>query len=138
MTMTTARGAQNLRWGIRGGLVIAVVYCIWVTAVFLIQGSGPFERQGVTLLSVILTYLGVGATAGGVVGLLRPLTSHRLGAYLAGITAGIPVAVGLAICVRGFPSQWDFADRMLVPVFSVIAGVVIGSELRKKSPISND
>lgn len=86
---------------------------------------------------MILRYLGVGATAGGVVRLLRPLTSHRLGAYLAGIIAGVPVAVGLAICVRGFPSQWDFADRLLVPVFSVIAGVMIGSELRKKSPVKN-
>lgn len=138
MTITRARTAQNLRWGIMGGLSIAAVYCVWVTALFLMQGSGPFDRQGVTLRSVILTYLGVGVTAGGAVGLLRPMTSHRFGAYLAGIIAGIPVAVGLAICVRGFPSQWDVADRILVPVFSVIAGVGIGSELRKKSPVKND
>lgn len=78
-----------------------------------------------------MAYISIGLMAGAVVGLLRPLIQWRFGAYLVGLIAGVPVAVGLIICVRGFPQQWDFADRALVPIFVVIAGFVIGRELWK-------
>jgi hypothetical protein len=122
----------NIRWGVSRGVGIALVYCVWVTAVYLISGSEPFNSIGVTYASVVTTYLGVGAASGLLIGALKPITVHRSGAYFVGLLAGIPVGVGLILCVSGPPSRWTEAEWVLIPIMSIGWGLVIGRQLDPK------
>ncbi len=128
-TPPTARA--NLLWGVRGGFAVALVYCAWVAIIYATSGAAPFTRQGVSFGRVVVAYLAIGIASGAAVGVLRPFASTRLGAYMVGLVAGVPVAVGIAVCVRGAPRNWDRADMTLLPIFIVAAAWVIGSELRK-------
>ena len=60
----------NLRWGFSRGVAIALVYCVWVSIVYLVSGPEPFESIGVSYRSVIATYLGIGVASGSVIGML--------------------------------------------------------------------
>jgi hypothetical protein len=124
--------ARNVRWGVTGGLEIAAVYCAWVLVVYALRGPRPFERQGVTLTTVLAFYVGAGAAAGALVGLLRPLAPRGEGsAYAVGLLAGVPVAIGAALCTRGLPSGWDATEVVVAAVMTVLVGLFIGRELAK-------
>lgn len=122
---------RNMRWGVGGGLGIAVIYCVWVTIVYLVFGDDPFTRQGVTLLRVIETCLAAGLSAGAVIGLLRPVAENEFGAFGVGLNAGVPISAGLVICVEGWPSTWSRSVRHLFPVFTLLVGTAVGSYLNK-------
>lgn len=62
----------DVRWGISGALFITALYCAWVIGIYALNGSEPFERQGVTVTTVLTTYISIGLVAGIAVGLLRP------------------------------------------------------------------
>jgi hypothetical protein len=124
---------SDIAWGAKRGLGVAFVYCAWVSVVYLIGGSTVFAKQEVTYATLVATYLGIGLISGISVGALRRFTNSVVGAYAVGIVAGIPVAVGIAICVKGLPSHWGEYERVAIPFFSVAAGLVIGSEMAKRA-----
>src|SRR4029078_2971130 len=109
----------NIEWGLRRGVAIALVYCAWVSAVYLLSGPTPFRTMGVSYGLVVLTYLAIGAGSGTLIGMLKPLTLHRLGGYVVGLVAAVPVAFGLAFCVSGAPKAWTAADWAAIPVFTI-------------------
>jgi hypothetical protein len=47
----TANRTSNVRWGVTRGLFVAVLYCLWVSAVYVIRGTDPFDRQGILELT---------------------------------------------------------------------------------------
>lgn len=124
--------ATDVAWGAKRGVGIGVIYCVWATAIYAVGGPQAFESQHVTYLTAIGTYLGIGLVSGSVVGALRRFTSSTFGCYLVGLAAGVPLAFGLVTSIHGFPSHWDFGDRAGLPVFSIMAGLVIGNELAKR------
>ncbi len=123
---------SNLRWGITGGLWVAAFYCIWVTGLYVVRGPEPFERNGVTFLSTIFTYLAIGIVGGGLVGLLRPFSGERFGAYGIGVLVGLLGAFALTILIAGSPARWELAEWGTIPFVAVGGGWAIGSELRKR------
>jgi hypothetical protein len=127
---------QNIRWGVRGGLALALVYCAWITAVRVLSGPRPFERQGVTYTGVAVAYLAIGLSAGALVGALRPMTQHRAGAYAVGLLAGTVAAGGIAALVAGPPGRWDFDEWVVLSIVAAGAGIVIGRELAKSGATS--
>jgi hypothetical protein len=127
--MTSGPIVQDIRRGVAGGLSIAALYCLWVAGIYAVRGAAPFDRQSVTLAGVLVTYLAIGLITGALVGLLWRFTVRKPIAYLVGLAAGVPVAIGIAICVRGFPSAWTTSARVTTYVFAVVAGLFIGSEI---------
>lgn len=123
---------SDLRWGIAGGLWVAAFYCAWVTGVYIFRGPGPFERNGVSFFSTVLTYIGIGAIGGGLVGLLRPFSERKLGAYAVGLVVGLLVAMGIGLLVAGSPVNWQFAEWTAILFVTPAAGWAIGSELWKR------
>jgi hypothetical protein len=122
---------QNIRWGVRGGLALALLYCAWITAVRVFGGARPFEREGVTYLGVAAAYLAIGLSAGAVVGVLRPMTRHRAGAYVVGLFAGTVLSSAITALVAGPPWRWDFDEWVVLPIVAAGAGALIGRELAK-------
>ena len=97
-----------------------------------VSGPEPFESIGVSHRSVIATYLGIGVASGSVIGMLKPLTLRRAGAYFVELLAGIPVAIGLVLCVSGLPRDWTTPDWIGIPIFTLAWGLLIGRQLDPK------
>jgi hypothetical protein len=129
--VSTAIG--NAKWGVKGGLRAAVVYCLWVGLLFLIGGPETFSRLGVTLTTVMATYVTVGVLAGAVIGLLRPLTGNGFGAFVVGYLAAVPITAGIMICLKGWPSTWTIGLWHSFPMLVLIFGTMVGYELDRRA-----
>jgi len=112
---------ENLRWGIRFGVTFAVFYCVFGVVIYLTRGPGPFEANEVSLVGVLLAYLGGGIAAGALVGLLRPLLRWRLGALVVGIMATFIVGIGFRSIISGF-TPWTQHDLRTNAGFALILG----------------
>lgn len=132
LTNVPTRVRSDVRWGVTGGLSVAAFYCLWVTAVYIVNGSAPFERNGVTFFSTVTSYLILGIVGGVIVGVLRPLSERRLGAYGIGFIVGLLSALGLMILVAGWPTRWDVPEWGTIPFVAAGGGWAIGSELWKR------
>ena len=73
MSTTPARVIRDVKRGAIMGAGTAGVFSLWAVLVYAVRGTEPFTRHGVSLTTVLLTYIGVGLSAGTVVGLLNPL-----------------------------------------------------------------
>lgn len=116
---------HNVLSGIRFGLAFAACYCAYVSLLYLVAGSAPFDSYGVTLPTVILVYIVGGVLGGAVVGLLLPLARYKVGATLVGILAAIPVVGGAMLSMSGLP-PWEPADNFAFVFTTVGLGSVCG------------
>jgi MFS family permease len=114
-------------YGLGGG----AVFTIWVTILFAFRGTEPFDKQGITLASVVLFYLLGGATGGLIAGALWPLTRWRAGAYLVGVLVAFVVATGLMYSLEGDPLRWNIAAVLTILTMTVIYGLYIGYHIWK-------
>jgi hypothetical protein len=133
MRMPRRSVLEDIRWGLSGALFIAAAYCAWVVVVYVLRGSAPFNRLGLSLPLALATYISVGLIAGLIVGLLRPLTRRRSGAYFVGPVAAAFGAAGVMAALSGPPSLWDFDEWVVLPILAAAGAWVIGSELWKHS-----
>jgi len=122
----------DIRWGLRGSLVVTGIYCGWVIAVRAIVGDRPFTANSVSLGTVVLTYAVVGMMAGALVGVMRPFLKWRAGAYAAGVSTGLILSMGIIASVKGYPSTWDRGSWIAVLVVSIAAGFVVGDAIWKR------
>jgi hypothetical protein len=110
---------------------MALIYCVWVGGLYLLEGPEPFSRLGVSLTSVIAAYLG-GVAGGAIIGLLRPLTRGDFGAFVVGYLAAVPITAGLAICLNGWPTTWTGRRWDEFPMLVLIFGTIVGFELSRR------
>jgi hypothetical protein len=127
-----ANRTSNVRWGVTRGLFVAVLYCLWVSAVYVIRGTEPFDRQGISYAALVTTYIVVGVLAGAIVGTLRPLARSKLGAFGIGFAAAVPISGGLAIALFGAPLKWGAGGFTVVAIYAALVGLFIGSEIWKR------
>lgn len=124
---------RNVKWGAARGTAVAAMYCLWATVLYALRGTEPFDRHGLGFGLVLATYLTVGVAAGGIVGLMRPFATRRIGAYVAGLVAGLPIALGITVAIKGLPKQWDYVVWFGFPLFWLAVAGVVGHELRRNS-----
>lgn len=122
---------SNIFWCVVYGLGGGAVFTVWVTILFALRGTEPFDKQGVTFASVVLFYLLGGATGGLIAGALWPLTRSRAGAYLVGILVAFVVAAGLMFLLAGSPLRWDMAAILTILTMTLIYGLYIGYHIWK-------
>ena len=127
----------NLRWGVGFGLAFAAVYSLYVTMLYLVEGSQPFDRLHTSLLQMIAIYAIGGVTAGTVVGVMRPYLRARLVAILVGILAAIVVFCGVAIASHGMPWHWHRAEWGSLALSSLLLGSFGGNWFWKRPLGSN-
>ena len=133
---------NNLKWGVRWGLVVAVAFT--GIAVVVAVAAGPDPRGGPSLPSLVGFYF-LGGTVGGLlVGLLRPITAHKAGAIFVGtlVTAALLSLLDYLFVIK---DHWQTVDTELVTILSLIAGPVTTlmiwegkSRLRKDGPHAHD
>lgn len=124
---------RNMIWGAKGGLAFALVFCLWVVVLIVLNrsftigiGGGESANAG----AIMLTYVWGGAAAGAIVGILRPLLKSGFGASAVGIAAAIPVFMGVRVGLKGF-APLDSEDIVVFGLLSVIAGGLAGAILRE-------
>src|SRR5690349_14268786 len=113
--------AENLLWGAKHGLSIAIVFTIWISVLFFIGGSTAFEKNHTTFQAVVALYLIGGPIAGAIVGLFRPGLQKLGVAILAGSTAAIPLAAGVRLAMFGL-EPLSGRDVFLLFVFGLALG----------------
>lgn|SRR5678815_3774769 len=129
-----SKAIGNLKWGVKGGLTLAVGYCLWVGLLFLIGGPETFSHLGVSPTTVIAAYVAMGVLAGAVIGLLRPLAgSGDFGAFVVGYLAAVPIAGGGMICFDGWPSTWPARSWHEFPMFVLVFGTIVGHHLSRRA-----
>jgi peptidoglycan/LPS O-acetylase OafA/YrhL len=122
----------NIRKGIILGGVTAILFCLWISFIYAVEGSRPFTEKGITYLGTIATYLGMGIISGAIVGLLLPIARNTIGSYAVGFVGALPIACGIVIQHSGLPSHWDVETQTLVPVLVIVGGIAIGNEINKR------
>ena len=127
------RARDDLWWGVSRGLGMGVVYALWVLVVQLVAGDAPFARYGVTVWQMAATYIAITVAAGGIVGFLRPLTHHPVGAYVVGVLAGLPICFGLMTAAKGPPTAWSPPLKSGFWLLCLMAGLAFGHEIRRRA-----
>jgi hypothetical protein len=71
------------------GAILGAAFAATLGVAMLVRGQAVFASYETPYWFVVLIAIGAGATAGGVVGLFKPLTVHRWGSMALGALAGI-------------------------------------------------
>lgn len=104
--------------GLFGGVLGGVFFSLVALAIIAVRGPGIVDRLGLTLMGLMAFYVGAGAIAGTVVGLLLPLATWRWGALLLGSLAAIPVYGGAGVVL----GDLDLGTDLLIA--AIIGGAV--------------
>jgi hypothetical protein len=112
----------NIRNGMVWGLMMAMLYILFVLGMYVLRGSASFNAQHVSLGEVILSYLICGLGGGAIVGTLAPLTRTRFGVTVVGIVVGLFVGISFGIVDQGMPMQWSHKTW----VTFMLTGVLLG------------
>jgi hypothetical protein len=120
---------SNLRWGVAWGVAVAAVYSLYVTVLYLIEGSRPFDRLHTSLLMTIAAYAFGGVAAGAVVGVMRPYVRIRLVAILVGILGAVFVFFGAAVASEGMPWGWTRSTWLSIAGCALLLGSFAGNWL---------
>ena len=116
----------NLRWGLLWAAWIVAGFSLIPLAIYAVRGDEPFRQRGVTLGTVLLSYVAAGAMGGVTIGLLRPLSASRIGGAIVGNLVAFMVFVVGGIWYYGFPQHWEAGDWVVVAGLSVIFGTYLG------------
>ena len=93
--------------GMKWGMVMAALLCLWVLILIPINGSLIFRSNSGSeyhAASIMLVYLLGGSLTGAVFGAMSPLLQTRIGAFCLGVLAMVPVGFGLLLADNQFGS----------------------------------
>jgi hypothetical protein len=79
------------------GLVFAILCSLWVGLMLLVQGTGPFERAGLSPAACVAVYFLVGPLGGGLIGLMLPLARSMIGYMFVGFVGVLPLYGSFAL-----------------------------------------
>ena len=83
--------ATNLKWGLKYGLTIALVFTMIAAVSLVLVGEQAFDERGTSFLELIEFYALGGCVGGAILGLLRPLAATKLGTVFIGMCIGFCV-----------------------------------------------
>jgi hypothetical protein len=121
----------DIVWGVRIGIVFAILYSLYVAILFLLVGSAPFDKHHTSVVTVIATYFVGGISGGAVVGAMRPYTHSRFVAIVVGIVAAFFVVFGVIVPSQGLPLRWTGANWASLVLTSVFLGAFGGNHFWK-------
>jgi hypothetical protein len=99
---TRGRGPleANLRWAFRWTFWFATIYSGYVAVLAISHGTTWFPDYNLSLWTIVAGYYAAALFAGTALGLLRPLGSTRLGAYILGAIVGYLVYASVGVLIE--------------------------------------
>lgn len=82
---------QNLKWGSGWGLLAGVAVTIWVVGLDLVSAGEALSPYGLSKLEAASLAMAVALAGGGIVGILRPLTTSAIGSAAVGFLIALAV-----------------------------------------------
>lgn len=115
---------QNVTAGVQVGLMMAVLLCLWVAILALIQRSITFKTTSGASFNAFVAmglYLFGGLSGGAMVGALQPMMRWRIGAAIVGILAALPFCTAVIAMLSGF-SVWGRTESISLVLFVITCG----------------
>lgn len=115
---------RNIREGMKWGLIMAGLLCLWVLILIPFNGGLIFRDrsgEGIHAANILLLYVISGAVTGALFGALRPLLRWRIVAALLGVLATIPFGFGFLITRIGFTS-WARHETLTLVIMALAFG----------------
>jgi hypothetical protein len=113
---------NDLRIGIKIGLLYAIGFSLLASLVYLVVGGRAFVQRNGADLPIVLASYAFGGLAGGLfIGLLRPLRFSRWGAFCMGTVAVIPVLAALMVVILP-RAEWYPPGVVMIVILAVILG----------------
>jgi hypothetical protein len=123
---------DSVKKGVQFGVMLALLFCVWITFVRFVNGEVAFTRYGITYSETVAVYLFMGASAGALVGGMMPWATSPGRAYLTGLVGSIPITIGILFQQEGPPWRWNGSDIGLAGVLSIAAALAIGWRLERR------
>jgi hypothetical protein len=107
------------------GVAFAIVCSLWVGLIVVFQGTGPFERAGMSPWMAVGVYFLVGPLGGTLIGLMLPLARSMIGSILVGFAGVLPLYGSFALIL--VPRKHWLAGLLLVCFLGAMVGGLTGA-----------
>jgi hypothetical protein len=115
---------SNVLLGLLGGLFFAFCLSAYVTILYAVRGSAPFEAKDTTYGSIVAVYFVSGTLIGLIIGVVMPLTRRWWGAMLVGTVGAFIVYVAFDIADRG--GSLSTFPKACLTVESIAFAITVG------------
>jgi hypothetical protein len=116
---------ENIRWGVRFGLILAVVLIAFISIGYLVRPNSP-SHQAISWLAVSGSYLVSGLVCGLIVGVCRPLITSLSRSILLGPVIAFPFYAIVGIVIGNPFWRWDGVYWTIAIIASLIVGSIVG------------
>ncbi len=117
--------AENIRWGVRFGLIFASVLIAFVSIGYVTRPNSPIHLQ-YGWPQVVGAYLVSGLVCGLVAGVCRPLITSLARSILLGPVVAFPFFAIIGISI-GHPFwKWDMVFWTIAVILVVLLGSIVG------------
>lgn len=133
---------ENLRWGVKWGLGMAIGFSVYVAILFGAISIGSWHNMfaGATLPVVVAAYFAGGIIGGLIAGALRPLGHWPLGRMAMGFLVAIPVYEAIAFAQPMLDTSSRSTPLREQLSFGLIGALLVGPmaalSVRPRSPLS--
>lgn len=134
---------ENLRWGVKYGLGMAVFFSAYVAILFGVVSISSWQNlfAGAALPAVVAAYFGGGLIGGLIAGALRPLAHWPLGRMAMGFLVAIPVLEACALAeplLDASSRNTPLREQLSIGLACALAiGPVVGLMVRSRLATSN-
>jgi uncharacterized membrane protein len=116
---------ENVRWGLKFGLILSAVLIALVSIGYVVRPNSP-NHQTLGWLPLSVGYLAGGLVCGLVLGICRPLITSLSRSILLGPVIAFPFYAIVGV-VAGKPFwRWDSGSLFIAVFAAVIVGTLVG------------
>lgn len=112
----------NIPLGLLYGIGMAVLYSLYVSILYVVEGNQPFQAYGISFGIVVILYFLGGIVGGVLLGMLLPWTSRRSGSAVVGIIVACPFAIAAGLAVFGPLLDWGFDEWFGTGMVGILLG----------------
>lgn len=115
---------QQTLSGVKWGLIMGAVLCLWVLILIPFNGSLVFRsKSGAEYHAglIMLIYLLGGSSTGALFGSMASLLRGKVGAFCLGVLAAVPLGFGIIITENQFTS-WTTTESITLAMFALFFG----------------
>jgi hypothetical protein len=109
---------------VAAGVVFAILCSLWVGLIVLLQGTGAFDRAGLSPVACVAVYFLVGPLGGALIGLMLPLARSMIGYMFVGFVGVLPLYGSFALLL--VPRKHWLAGVLLTCGLAVWVGGITG------------